>query len=245
MTATVLAWVLDLLLVAIMVGGIVLGVKQGLFQLLFQRFHKLLALFLAILISKPFGKWLADAFLTRPLTDAIVGGATEGTAASPEVLLEEVPAFIVWVARLFRYDLNAVAEEAYATGTHMLHAAVYNLLQPITRFLAVLLCVIAFYFLMKWLLSLARGVINTVFKLPVIKQINAVLGGVTGLFFGAVSAWLLMQLVGWILTINGVSNAAAQIGFSLDHCFLADAFWQFDPIHFILSIQDYTTKPEV
>lgn len=243
MNPAFLTWGIDILLVVILAVGLIIGCKQGAFNLIIYRLRKVLALVAAILLAKPLGRWIADGILAKPITNFVMSKLPEGDefiASSAEELLAKVPEAVKSIAEFFKFDLEGLAQSAIESGENMLHTLVSDLLQPVTRGIGVLIACAIIYLLMLLALAILRGAGNSILSLPILKQLNGFLGGILGLCGALVMSFLLVKLFGWIITLEAVAALPIFQSFHLEDCFIAGFLYSFDPIHFILSIQDYT-----
>ena len=243
MNTTYLSWIIDIVIVGILITGLIIGCKHGAFNLVIYRLRKVLALAGALLLAKPLGRWIADGILIKPVTNFVMSKIPEGEefmASTASELLERVPSSVRTIAEIFNFNLEQLAEQALESGEGMLSALVADLLQPVTRGIGVVIACAIIYILLLILLAVLRGAGNSILSLPLLKQLNGFLGGVLGLAGAFVLAFLLVKLFGWLLTIDAIATLPIFTGFTIEDTTIAAFFYSFDPIHFILSIQDYT-----
>lgn len=244
MNPTILIWVVDIVVVGILVTGLIIGCKQGAFNLVIYRMRKILAFVGAVFLAKPLGKWIADGILMNPVKNFVMSKIPEGEefmASTTEELLAQVPASVRSIAEFFNFNLDELAAQALEKGEGMLETLVADLLQPITRGLGVLIACAIIYILLLIVLAIFRGAGNSILSLPLLKQLNGFLGGILGLAGAFVVVFLLVKAFGWLLTLEAIATLPAFAEFSIEDTTIAAFFYAFDPIDFILSIQDYTS----
>ncbi len=229
----------DAFIVLVAVLGIVIGLKQGFVKMFILRFRKLASAVIAVFLAKPFGAILTKYFLAEKTVTFIMdkAGITDMPAESVEALKASVPPFLEVVANLFHYDLNALAVTAYANGQGMQEALIRELSYPIASFVSVVLVFIVLYFVFSLGIKLLGGMIENVFELPVLKQINAICGALVGLVLNASAIWVVCQLVGWLLTTDLVAGWTFMEGFSIEGTLIAKYIYHFNPLAFILSVK--------
>ena len=243
MAATYMNWIVDLIVVGILITGLIIGCKQGAFNLIIYRLRKVLAFAGAILLSKPLGRWIADGILIKPISNFVMSKIPEGEAfmaSTTDELLAQVPDSVRMVAEFFDFDIEELAKSALEKGEGMLRTLVTDLLQPVTRGIGVLIACAIIYIILLILLAVLRGAGNSILSLPLLKQLNGFLGGILGLSGAFVLSFLLVKLFGWILTFDAVASLPIFETFKIEDTIVAAFFYSFDPVHFILSIQDYT-----
>lgn len=231
--------IVDILVVLLAIIGIVAGIRQGFVRLLFQRFRRLSAALIALLISKPLGALITKGFLSDKLTGFIMSAAKLKelpNAASPEELLESVPVVVRWIAQGFHYDLAAAAQRAFEEGDGMYYTVIKELSYPLASTIAVVLSWIALYFLLRLTIRLLLRITDGLFDLPVIKQINCILGACLGLLFNAAIVWCACRVFVWVITLPAFANVSALQSFSIDSTYIAKYVYYFNPLAFILSI---------
>ncbi len=235
------AIIFDVLIVLLAVLGIIIGIKQGFVKMFILRFRRLASLIIAFFLAKPLGAILNTYFISGKMAGWLVSVAniSESPAESPEALLNSVPLVLQVVAKAFSYDLDVLAQEAFASGQGMQTALITKLSYPIASIISVAIVFVVLFIFLCITLKLLGGMIDNIFELPVLKQINSILGAVVGLVMNAVLIWILCQLVGWLLTTDLVSGWSFLEGFSMESTFIAKYIYEFNPVAFVLSI-----KPE-
>ncbi len=237
-----LPWILDILVVLILLLGFLIGGKRGLFNILFKRLRKIMAIVFVILLSKPLGKWIADAIISPTVTKWVASGIEVDPAlleTGAEGLLTAIPAWVKDMATAFQFDLHALAEEAIASGGDVVNEIVFDLIQPLTRGVGVVIAGIVLYLVLGILLRFCGGIINNIFKLPILKQVNSILGAVTGCAMAFLVTWCLLKLFGILVSTETLRQMEIFRGFEWDQCLLSKYLYRLDLIHFLLSLQNY------
>ncbi len=232
------AIIFDAVIVLAAILGIVIGFKKGLIKMFVLRFKKLTSLVFAVLLAKPFGALLTKYFMAEKVSDWVMsaGNLTDVPAESPEALLESVPSIVRFFAKIFSYDLEGLANTAYENGYGMQRALVNELSYPVAAFISVILVFIILYIVLRISIKLMGGMIENVFELPVLKQVNAISGALVAFVLYAILIWILCRIFGWLLTTEAVGQWAATQGFTIERTFIVKYIYNFNPIAFIFSV---------
>ena len=211
----VLQYILDILVVALAIAGIAMGVHLGFFKMFFAKFSKITSAFFGLLLAKPFASLLTEHFLGAKVTELVfnMSKLTElPPASSAEELLANVPWFVTFAANSLGYDLQAVAEKAYASGDGMYHTIIADLTYPISSFISFVLCAIVAYFIIRGVLKLLEHFGDDIFELPVLRVINKVIGAIFGVCINAIILWVICKLLGGLMSIESIANSSFMSG---------------------------------
>lgn len=231
--------VMDGIVITILLVGLLLGIKQGFVRIAFQKLSKAVAVVLAILCAKPFGKLLSDWFMSDAVTNLIVSKLPESarTATNATELLNATPAYLRAIAALFKYDLAASATHAFESDGDALHILISDLSRPLSNGICVLLSAIALFFVALLLLRILRGILEAVADVPGLNVLNCVMGGALSLVFSAITAWCVCRIAGYLTNWQPIAGLSFMQDFSFDSCWIAKYFYRFDLLGFILSVK--------
>ncbi len=228
---------LDAFIVFAAIIGIVIGLRQGFVKMFVLRFRKIAAAVISLFLAKPLGAVIAKYFLTDKLAGWIMSLAniTDAPAESPEKLLETVPLLLRWFAEQVNYDLAGLADRAYANGQGMQRALITELSYPLASLISVIIAWVILCIILYFAIKILSGLIENVFELPVLKQVNAFCGAFVALVLNFTILWLVCQLLEWALTADMLNNLAFMKDFSMEQTYIAKYLCEFNPLAFILS----------
>lgn len=202
----VFALVLNVLMLVILLIPVVAGFHNGFVKTAF-RFGKLaVSLILAFSFCKKLGLFLKEKFIYGFLRDKIstlvyesVGAASDATA---ENLNNSVPATVKSFLSAFGVDTGAMADSAVSAGGDAIENMINSISGALSGAVAVVIA-FALIFLVSlvavWIVGLLlHGIVS---NLPVLKQLNAILGGVVGLLIGLIAAWVAAQIIVLLLGV--------------------------------------------
>ena len=233
------AIILDILVCAVLVFGLIAGLRVGLVDFCFRKFRKLSAAIGACLLAKPVGWLLTDLFFSDLFTGWIMSWAKieDTVAGSPEEMLAELPKLVRWVAEKFDIDVADLANRAYESGEGMYHLFIKEASLPLARFITVILAGIALFFLLRFLLMILSPMFAGIVELPVVKQLNILLGGAVSLLLYAAFVWVGLKVLVWIAGFETVANWGFMQGFSIEKTYVSKFIYAFEPLSFLLSIK--------
>ncbi len=190
--------ILDGILILIFVSFIIDGRRKGFIKTVLS----LIATVVSILISKEYSPSVAQglndgfihergvSWLTRLIEDNIGNGAQAVAEMIPKSVAEAVTAFANTSVESL---LSGVATgEQIAAAAEQIYTAAENAF-ILTVITAVVFLVI--FAISNAVLSIGVSVVNKIFKLPVLKGINRLLGGITGAVKGAVGVTVLCAVL--------------------------------------------------
>lgn len=233
------AIVIDALIVIATLIALISGLKRGFVWICFRKFRKITAGILSLLLAKPLGYWFTQLFISDWLTKLIMTWAKleDTPAASPEAMVENLPKIIRWVADWFHIDMLALATEAYDNGEGVYYFFIHETSLPLARLFGVILAWVALFLVSLIIIRILLSVGTNLAELPLIKQLNAVLGACTSVLIWGAAIWLTVQLLGWIVGLAPVASLSFLQSFSVEKTYITKYIYHFNPLAFILSLQ--------
>ena len=179
--------VLDLIFVLIIAVCVIIGIKQGFIKSLLGIASLFVSIIAAVYLYKPFIDLLYGIPAVSGVIDSIIAGiknAISSALGSGE--MQNLPPF-----------LGAFIGDTITSGNEMIAGALAE-----AAFSCVL--VIIFIILVRIAIFILVKALNLVAKLPVIKQFNGLLGGITGLMTGFIICYIAaIILFVWSNAANG------------------------------------------
>ena len=204
-----LHYLLDAIILIVLVIPIIKGFRRGLVEMILSFGKFLLSSIFACLLCKPMGVWLRDRWVYRSvhkkLENLIAGevesGATIGNIAEklPEGLQKSLSAFDIDASQIAG-ELAETSESAIADFTEKVSGYVANIASVVLGFAILFVVGLILFFVVGKLLN------AVVTRLPVIKTINTLLGGVLGTLMGIGFAWgvsrILVAVLGFFAMVD-------------------------------------------
>lgn len=203
-----MAYALDGLILVLFLWMVLLGMRHGFIKTIAGVVAFVAALVLSSLLSAPVSQFAYDTFVEPPVQEALLTeiGSSTPSAEQLDAALEKLPGFVTRRLEAEGIGNGAAildriqdAEEA-TVEQRILSRVVEPVVLPLLKTLCMLLL-----FILLWLgIAWALRALNVMAKLPVLKQLNGLLGVVAGAVQGllwvmfAVSTLRLVVDMGWI-----------------------------------------------
>lgn len=184
------ALIVDLAFVALLVINIIDGRRKGFVKIILSFAGLIVTWFVASELSLPVAEWANEAFVGGWVTKALEGTIADSIANGADSILASIPDYISDVAKVAGVSFEELASQMGnsvdpAVAAEKIYSAIENnLVISVLRIISFF----ALYMAMNWIVSIAIGIIGKVFKLPVLKGINKLLGSVVGLLKGVLVA---------------------------------------------------------
>ena len=191
----------DIIIVAIVVLFTVIGVKRGLAKTLLNLAGLVLTAISAYYISSFLSQLIYDAFLKQTIITNIqqiieqngIGYALSNCLEAVPQWINGILSFIVGIfgMSLSEYQNQLVLSSNFSSSTSQ---AVENVLAPVvTSVFGMILLIVLFIIILIIVKKLVK-LISKVFNIPVIKQINQLLGGIFGLAEGLLVVFIAVNI---------------------------------------------------
>ena len=201
--------ILDIVLVAIILLFLILGYRHGAVRTLIEFIGFFIALVAAAAVASWFASFLFETFVRNPLTEKIslVISDTVGQTASEQAakIIEVLPQFIVKIGNLTTLsdDIALAAQSGAQVGAATI---VDHIVGPVVVLFAQMLTTVLLFIIFLLIIRLiARGA-DFVARLPVLRELN----GLLGMIIGAAKAALIISLL--LLVIRAVTPPDQENG---------------------------------
>lgn len=194
--------ILDIIIIAVIIFMAVIGLKRGIAKTLYGIICLIVAGFLAYLGGRLIAEAIYNTFILNPITDSIktsFGSATVNSSKLSSGVFSVIPGVLTGVL-----DSNGITQKGFAL---MLDSAsvstenaalnvVNDVISPVLiSFISIGIIILLFIILLLLFKLVLGRYILKLFRLPVIKQINAVAGAVFGIIEGVVIVVLIIVLI--------------------------------------------------
>ena len=214
-------WVLDGILAAVMILFVLVGVRRGFVRSAARLAGAIVAAFLAAALAGPIAKWLFELLFRQSLVEkigeTINGVGTQGLAESLTKVLASLPDFLVRALE----DAGVTAGALQGIVTHGAGEAaelVTDTLSPVfVGFLKVGVLLVLFLLLMIAVRALSE-MLHSVARLPLVHQVDQLLGGACGLLLAVVVIWVVLGAIQVFLPMmsdTGKANMEQMIAHSV------------------------------
>lgn len=210
-----MAYILDIAVILLFVLAILIGIKRGFIKTAVRLVGCILAVVIAFSLGRVIAGWAYDSFLAPVVKEQIVANVpsadTQALKDGIDAALEQLPGFVrnavdnsigdpAQIVDALEGELEGNAESIAATVSD-------KVVRPVAAAMLQMICFFILFIILMIVVIILSCVINKVFKLPVLKQANGVLGGVLGAVEGVL--WVLVA----VTVIQLVASSAAPDSF--------------------------------
>lgn len=193
-----MSYIFDGILILVVLAFTIGGIRKGLVRSAAEFLGALASALLAAWLGGVLSTVIFDNFFRQGLYDRILK-ATQGKAGGEAVtaLFEGLPDVVVRLLEAGGITQSSVTHAAGGASKDLaanITAALSPIFIGVIKVFAVIILFILFMLIIKALASLVSGI----FKLPVLAQINGVLGGIFGFFLSAIVIWVIVAVLGFV-----------------------------------------------
>ena len=218
-----MGYALDGIILGICLLCVLIGVQRGFIRSVVHFLGAVIAACLASALGGVVAQWLFDSLfrqaMVEKISDSLQGLGAENAAAAVEQIIASLPDFLV---RALEEAGVTAASITGGIGVQTGQAAqlITDYLSPVfVNFLKVLVVIVLFSLFMT-LVRILAGVVSRMLRLPIIHQLDGLLGGIFGFLLAMVSVDEGMQ---------------QQINGALDSSFLAGTLIRLNPLRGLFS----------
>ncbi len=227
-----LNYFLDLVILGAFVLFTAVGVKRGFIKSAAHFLGSVLAAFLASALGGAIAKWVFAAMFREALVEKIgvslasLGGNQIGAAV--EHVLESLPDFLVRALADAGITANSL-EAAAATGSGRAAELIADALAPVFISFLKVLAVLVLFLLFMMLVRLLADLLSGLFYLPLLRQVNGLLGGVFGFLLALIVVWIVLSALWVFLPMLSMADQT-KVEAALDRSFLAGLIAGLNPM---------------
>lgn len=222
---------LDIGFVIIILLCVVFGYKKGFFKSIAGFIGAVIAMFLAWVLAGLIANALYQGIFREKLIDHISAVLSNDALASfPEKAAQVVanlPGFLSNTLNNQGITSSQIEQSLQAAGNNAAPATV-DLISPAVIWLLQLLLTVILFFILVILVRLVIKLIGNVFRLPVLRQVDGILGGLFGIFKGVVYIFLVCILLQLLMPVIG--NSSEPMKQVLDNSFIYQFIFYNNPI---------------
>ena len=222
---------LDIGFVIIILLCVVFGYKKGFFKSIAGFIGAVIAMFLAWVLAGLIANALYQGVFREKLIDNISSVLSNDALASfPEKAAQVVanlPGFLSNTLNNQGITSSQIEQCLQAAGRNAAPATA-DLISPAVIWLLQLLLTVILFFILVILVRLVIKLIGNVFRLPVLRQVDGILGGLFGIFKGVVYIFLACILLQLLMPVIG--NSSEPMKQVLDNSFIYQFIFYNNPI---------------
>lgn len=225
-------YVLDLVLFGIFVLFVAMGVFRGFIRSAIHFLGSIIAACLSAVLGGMAAQWLFDSMFRGALVERVQESlnmlGTSDALSSVDNLLASLPDFIVRALQDAGVTASSISG-SIVSGSSAAAERIADLLAPtFVGFLKVLAVIVIFALLMVVVRILAE-VLSHVLRLPVLGQLDSILGGVCGFLLALVLVWVMLAAAQVFVPMLDASTQS-QIHQALEDSIVAGIFVNINPL---------------
>ena len=222
---------LDIGFVIIILLCVVFGYKKGFFKSIAGFIGAVIAMFLAWVLAGLIANALYQGVFREKLIDNISSVLSNDALASfPEKAAQVVanlPGFLSNTLNNQGITSSQIEQSLQAAGSNAAPATA-DLISAAVIWLLQLLLTVILFFILVILVRLVIKLIGNVFRLPILRQVDGILGGLFGIFKGVVYIFLACILLQLLMPVIG--NSSEPMKQVLDNSFIYQFIFYNNPI---------------
>lgn len=207
-----MGYILDGIVLLICLLCVLVGVKKGFIHSVVRFLGAVISALLASALGGVIAQWLFDTMFRGAMVEKINSSlqalGSENAAAAAGEVLASLPDFLVRALEQAGVTLETVSH-AINSQTSGAAGMVVDYLSPVfVNFLKVL-AVIVLFFLFTTLARLLAALISDLLRLPILRELDGILGGVFGFLLALISVWV---VVAGVTVFMPMLDSSAQAG---------------------------------
>lgn len=226
------SYILDIVLLAVFLLFVAVGVRRGFIRSAIHFVGAAVSAFLASVLGGAAAQWVFDTLfrgaLVEKIQESLSSLGTDNPAVVIQSVLSSLPDFLV------RALEEAGVTVAALTRTISLQSGaaaemIADSLSPVFVSFLKVLAVIVLFLLFTMLTRVLADLLSAAFHLPMLWQINGLLGGVFGFLLALMSVWVVISMVRVFTPMLAIS-AQQQLDDALNHSLIVGALVKWNPL---------------
>lgn len=211
-----MALIVDLIVAAILIYFFIYGYKKGFAITVVNTFSYVLSIIITACTYKKITEYVASSpfgvFISEKINTALV----ESFAKKTDVLISDL-------------NLPEILKAGVAESTFVQDSTAI-LASNITNAIITLLTVVLLFIAIRFLLVVLKGPLKAITSLPLIKEINKILGALVGSFAGCFWVFVILAVIGMLSFVPGIDFIAELI----NKTYIAKAIYDNNLLFFIM-----------
>ena len=231
--------IFDFILAVIILVGTIVGARKGFFKSVLRTFAGIISVVIAWLGTKQLSVIIKDKFIYNAIEEKIsniIGSNIENTSViDSDALAKSVPDAFRLVAKIARFDINEVAQSAIDRGQNAISDFSAAISSNIANIISVMIAFVVILLLSNLALRLLASALDVIFKnVPILKQINTILGFAFGFVCSVISAWIFSTTSFSLISLIRTYSPDFLEALVVDSTYLYKFFLDFYPISFFM-----------
>ncbi len=217
--------IIDLAFVALIVVSVIDGRKKGFVKMLLSFAATILSWLIAAELSQPIALWANESFVHGWISSSIENAIASSLGNGTNAIIEAIPDYIANAADIAGVSLqNLAIQLSNVVDSAQAAEKIYTVVE--STFVIPAIRIVAFfivYAVAERILAVLIGVVNKLFKLPIIKSFNRLLGGAAGALKGLIAVAALCLVLSFITMIAPETDFTFAAGQSMIYQIMIEA----------------------
>lgn len=226
-----MAILIDVLFAAMLLGFVAVGLRFGLIRSLLGFLGSLVSLIGAVVLGNLLAGWMYTGVFRGPMVDQISKVVSEQggvVQTQTESALSALPGFIGNALQNFGVSARQVGQ-AVAASADPLAQSVADYVSPVVIHLTALVLTFLIFLLLRTGIFFLIRLLDRFFRLPVLRTVNRIGGGVFGLLKGFLVGLLLATLM-LVITPLFQPEVAGQIHTTIEKSYICRWVYEHNPV---------------
>lgn len=197
----ILHFIIDIILIVVFAGCIIDGRKKGFVKMILSVVATVIALFIAKEYAEPVANWINESFVHGRIVESISRAISDSVGSGAAAIANALPDYIVRAAEAIGLSAKEITADLGSNVTSV-QAAEQICTAVEGAFIVPAIKIVSFFIIFaigSAVLNFAASFINGIFKLPLIKSVNKLLGAILGGVKGLIAV-LIIGLVFWLIS---------------------------------------------
>ncbi len=205
-----MAILFDVIILLVFLVTVVIGFRRGFVRTMVQLLGSLLAFFVAFSLSSGLSTFLYDKVVKDVLSekvevvwnDTVVDGAAQGINEQVQAVMAALPSPLKGMVDTEKIEQNIFDKDLSTSSEAVAEYVADDLLRPIVVTGLRILSFILLFILTSLVIHLFEKLLRPILKIPVLRQVDGLFGGVLGLAKGVLFALIAVTVI-QLLTMSG------------------------------------------
>ncbi len=206
----ILPFIIDIILIVILVSCVIDGRRKGFIKMILSVAATVIALIIAKTYAEPVAAWINDSFVHQAVVDSIARAISDSVGNGAAAIANALPDYIVRAAEAIGLTAQGITADLGSNVTAVQASEqICNAVEG--AFIIPAIQIVSFFVIFaigSAVLKFVASLINGIFKLPLIKTANKLLGAV----LGGVKGIIAVTVIGFVLYL--ISSIAPETPFA-------------------------------
>ena len=227
-----MGYILDGVVIAVCLICVLVGVQRGFIRSAVHFLGSVIAACLASVLGGAVAQWLFDTLfrgaMVEKINETLQSLGAENAVAAIQQVLDSLPDFLVRAMEEAGVTVSRISGEI-TNQSSQAAGMIADYLAPVFVGFLKVLAVIVLFFLLMTLVRLLAHLVGNMFRLPILGQIDGLLGGVFGFLLALLAVWVVVAAVTVFIPVLDTATRY-QVDQVLSQSMIAKLFMQSNPL---------------